>query len=99
MRGAAFRESWARRPSALHRENAITAEPWLETTGPQTIGHLTRHVAAARELVGRAGVVEQPPAAFENARELVVEALCIQLTGDTEARRIMQDRIHRGGRQ
>jgi len=43
--------------------------------------------------------VEHQPPASQHAREVVIERLRIQLSGDAEARRVVQDRVHRSIRQ
>src|SRR4030095_12425458 len=80
-------------------QHAIAAEVGFKPGAPQALLHLTRYVAAARELVRRSGVVEEQAARAEYPRELIVEGLRIQLSRDAEARRIVQDRRDRAGRQ
>src|SRR5690242_9019583 len=79
-----------------YRKYAIERQLCLEAGLLQSPGHLARHVAAAGEAVGAAGVVEQATAAAKHARELIVERLGVELAGDTEPRRVMQQRVDRG---
>src|SRR5690242_12971490 len=78
------------------RQHAIQRQLRLEAGLLQPPGHLARHVAAAGEPVRAAGVVEQAAAATEYARELAVEHLRVELAGDAEARRVVQERVDRG---
>src|SRR5690606_40485938 len=73
-------ESAPRRQDPVQRQ--FGAEPGLL----QAPGHLARHVAAAGQAVGAAGVVEQAPAAAQHPRQLTIELLRVQLAGDAEAR-------------
>ncbi|MND08592.1 hypothetical protein D3C83_313240 [compost metagenome] len=43
--------------------------------------------------------MEQPALALEHPGQLVVENLRIKLSGNAEARRVVQDRVDRGVRQ
>ena len=56
----------------------------------------TRDIAAGGELVRAAGVMEQPSALAQHPRQLLVERQRIQLTGNAEARRVMQDGVETG---
>src|SRR5690606_11809751 len=77
--------------SAALCQHAIERQARLEAGLLQPSRHLAWHVAPAGEPVRAAGVVEQPAALAQYARELVVEGLRVQLASDAEARRVVQD--------
>src|SRR6185312_16291346 len=75
---------------------AVKRKLRLEAGLLQTLRHSARHVTAAGQLVRAAGVVEKSSAATQHPRELAVERLRVQLAGDAETRRVVQQRVDRG---
>ncbi len=92
--------SWSSRSkSAAARAHALGQQPVaddfrLEPRLRQPLLHFLRQVAAAADLVRRAGVVEQQAIGHDHARQLFVERQRVQLAGDAEARRVVQDGVH-----
>src|SRR6478609_10121501 len=81
------------------RQDAVALDLGRKTGLLQPAFHFLLHIAAAGELVGRPGVVEQAAVAHDHACQLIVESLRIQLACGAEARRVMQDGVEALRRQ
>src|SRR3954471_22454668 len=77
-------------------KHAIEREVGTKARLFQAFLDFARYIAPARQFVRAAGVMKQPAAASEHACEFVVEHLRVQLPRDAEARRVMEQGIHRG---
>src|SRR3954470_13978660 len=78
-------------------QQTIAVRSRVEAGAAQSFRDFIRNVPPARQLVRCAGVVEQPAAALQDSGELFIEGLRVELSGDAEARRVVQDRVERAG--